>query len=376
MKSMRWIDRVVSSWSVRSIVLERRKNLGSRPIRGIALVVSLSIGLGAVMTLEIATLFDAVSDIQEANLEGENVYVALPAETEGQGIDAAACTLLSRQVGFVAAGPVAFAGSTGLKRSPDARFRKHLATRQTLEIWLPGRDFEVNDGRKTVYLGEDAADEIGVGDGQQIDVPVGQNFEAMFVGAILGESPRNSRLGRWLIGEFTPTGTADECWIEVEPGVKMEAVASVARAYFGGGALDVTVQRVGEAKSKEIVTRYASRGTRYMAVGIGAMLGFLGAMSLFTLASERALYSIYGMTRVELSISEIGGFVTQLMFAMMSSLVIGVIVWELFGDYDLTFGRMWQPLVSAAICGSSATSVVALVSLLSPTSGALARLRE
>lgn len=206
----------MAGWTLGNVTREAYKNATAAAIRSIAIGVVFG-GLSfSVVWLEMSVIGEA--EALERRYAAAGGYIAVV--SSDVGLDAAACHHLGDHPAIDASGGYRSAATVNLATSPRIAFQHLAATPGLVRVWDPASGVVP----KGYVVGRAAADELGLDDGSWI---AGPRLAAGMV-TIFDPELRNPFASRTIVELVPPTGTIDECWVQLsastfEPGIDMLA---------------------------------------------------------------------------------------------------------------------------------------------------------
>lgn len=222
------------SWRFGSLWREALANLRSNAIRSAVLGVVTAAMLGGLAFLELRDTAELRAFSERFRQSGG--YVAI-ATAEG-GISASRCAALDGRDGIIAAGAVRSRGQVTFATAPGVLFQSVELTPGTLRAWAPRSDVPLAETAGALLVGPALASELGVREGFVIHTEDGV---AATIASVLDTGTRNPQSARWAIEVVPPGGTANDCWVEFEPGAYTGGLEMLA-AYFTTGDREAAVR--------------------------------------------------------------------------------------------------------------------------------------
>lgn len=297
------------------LIREGWRNLALQPLRSLLMLVAAAALLGGPMVVEALWLTRSL-DLEE-RFERAGGYTAHT--TFEQPILSERCRGINDLPYVQGAAGVADMGAARIDRQPQSRFSVFAVTAGALSVLAPEGDRASDErlsGDGVVALGPQAADELGVAEGDYLRID-GMTVE---VAAILrSEVLRVPRLERAILRPLMGEDRVDECFVALAP------------AAFDQG-LVVTNALVPDPDSTERFGPFTSRGTaqppsdellarghRWAWGGAGLALGLLLGIELWARRSEIALIRSIGAT----ARSTVALYMVERLFVLWFGLVVG-----------------------------------------------------
>lgn len=342
------------SWRRTELIREAWSNLAANPARSLLLILGFALCLGALAFLE---LRDAANlRAFAANYRESGGYIAV-VSSEG-GIDSATCEDLNGTPGIVAAGSMRLIGQVSFSSAPGVLFQSVQVTSGALRVWAPRTFIPANVGGPAYAVGPALAAELGLRPGLLL-APLGE--EPATLAAVLDVGKRNPQSARWLADIAPPSGKAQECWVEFEPGAYDAGLASLAARFATGDREPLARPFTRRDQfTRDPSAELSARPQRYGWALVAAILVGLGVLVAWFRRAEYGLYLALGATRRQL---------LELLFmdsalVVTTAFVLGFLwacaIQRLLGE-PLSGGALRLAAITA---GSCALAVVALAPVL------------
>lgn len=314
--------------------------------RWLALLLALLCGAAgfAVTATTTATADRAIREGTELDRRGRHVLRGASSVGLPGSLDLSFCDGLAAVDGVEAAGGIRRRDRVRLATGAWVRLQEATAGM----VGLLGRADVTDAG--TVLVGALAAERNGLRDHAWATTrEPGRPPERAEV-ALIPETPRSARLDDSLVRVVAPTGTADECWAEVDPARKAALAVTVQNLLPEGGSgvvvdFDPALSEVDPERDLREVPR-----SPVTPLG-GAAVGLLVGMWWYARRQEWILYRVFGL-------------------GVIRRMGIAATEWVLVGAVPLAVGAAWAVLLAepadhlAIGLGCAAAAVAAAVSLV------------
>jgi hypothetical protein len=342
------------SWRTGALVREAWLNVISSRWRTAGIVLAMTAILGSLAALELRDANELRSFQASFARSGGYVALGIPGSDPAS---AARCEAMNGQPGVVAAGAVFPAQLATLETAPGVLFQRAAITRGVLRVWDPGARVPAATGRQVV-IGLALAEEMGLRAGSYA-MPQGE--EPALVTAVVDVARRNPQVARWLLEPAAPEGSAEQCWVEFEPGAYEAGVASLAARFTTGDEEAVARPYIRRDEfTRDPEAEFAARPQRNGWPLAGGLMAGLFALTAWFRRSELGLYLAIGTPRVSLMLMLSVEALLLVGFAFVLSVVYGFAI-----DEALRHSPKWSELrIVLRTAGSAALLALAVAPVL------------
>lgn len=272
----------MTGWTIGNVVREAYANATAATARLVVLAAAFG-GLSfSVFWLELSALGDV--EALDRSYVAAGGYVAVV--SSDVGLDAATCHRLSSHPTLTASGGYRTETTVNLTVSPRVAFQHLAATVGLLRVWDPAYDHSP-DG---YVVGRAAAEELGLRGGSWV---AGPSLPAATV-TVFDPELRNRFASRALLELMPPTGTVDECWVQLSRATFESGMEMLAAVFAEDeGAVRRAIARGDFAQTPQsLLSSRISQWGWLPASGVAAAV--LALMSLFR-RPEVAVYRAFGL---------------------------------------------------------------------------------
>lgn len=285
------------SWLVRSSFREGVLNLRDGAPLGVALVALVATVIAVAVLLDVVTAARVVRAEQEYLDAGGDLLVA--ASSGDRPVDVPACLALRGTRGVRAVAAVSVRpGAAPLVGRPDSSQTLVIATAGVLDL-LGVRTLAATE----VVVSQTVADrwQWTAGSHLQLDPAAAAGLGApsgvLTVGAVadLGLLSEGASTGVLAVGP--PTGTADGCWVRIEPQYRDDLHAAIPAVLGETDTTSVTVadRLPAGPLAQDSAAAFAGRTTRWAGAAAGATVGIVWCLVVWTRRGRAALYASLGV---------------------------------------------------------------------------------
>lgn len=224
-------------------------------------------------------------------------------------------------------------------------------------MWAPGTRVPPEALANGFAAGPSLAKELGLREGSYTAVAGG---EPVRMAAVLPVEQRNPQAARWFLDVQAPSGDAQQCWVEFEPGSFAAGQGALA-ARFADDGVGPAVRPYLRADqfTRNPLAEFASRPQKTGWIAAGALLGALFWLMTWFRRGELGLYLALGTPRTMVAFMQAAEGWVLVAAAEVAAVVYALAVCVAL-DRPLTFD---QALVAARTSGSAALVALALIPL-------------
>lgn len=261
----------------RAVVSEAARNLATGTTRAAGLALAFAAVVGALGFADVRAAVDVLRGAAQFRASGSAVQVV----TVDEGIDGARCHALNQATGVVAAGALRRADPVRALVMPSAQLTVWEGTPGVVDLLADvGTDLRAGDAGTVgpgLWFSRDLAATLGARPGHDVATSTGA---AVAAGVFSWPDDGRARtLGYAALAPAAPTGTFDQCWVQVWP-ADADTTGLVHLALEPDKAGEATVGRLNTALGATYDTPalLADRPTALApvaAASVGLALGFL-----------------------------------------------------------------------------------------------------
>lgn len=282
----------------RPLVLTRHalQTIASELGRSIIMIVLLACAIGGIIFTDLDLAHRLRVEEEQRIADGLNVVIA----SSAGAIDSAVCERLSAQPGFRQAGSLREGSLKVLTGDRATLAPTGSVTAGLLQLW----------GYSTLATLNSSGVLVGEAFGRDQELPPGAYvaFVDEAPHEVLGTIQESGRTGRnagWVLSVETPSGMADQCWVETQPGLRTTGEDVLLALFSGDQAVEVTTLTDIDDHSADLAAEYDSR------IAVGLRWPLILALSLFAGLSIYSRRSEYGLYRALNMHSTHIAFITQ-----------------------------------------------------------------
>ncbi len=338
-------------WRISTLISDAGSNLTSGGIRTTVLFATALLVLGGLSLSELSATGQVLALHNDQKLRGVDVVVV----ENAQVIPAWECIVLSQNAAVKYTGALTLLDPIEFESSPGTLFQNVAVNGDMLRIWAPNRRSS-SLPRDALLVGPSVADSLGVGNGDYA-TPQGDITRPV---KVIDPSLRNAQANRWVITAATPVSVADQCWIELLPGVGASR-RSIAEWWFRPLGEGTTIRSAIDLGpfAQDPDDTLEGRSEARLWVLASAVLTLILLLSMWFRRGELSLYRALGSTRTALLC------ITQI----ETSIVVGVagIVGSIWAAATYTALNPGGATISQlVIAGRSTLSTVLIALVLAP----------
>lgn len=284
-------------WRVRSWLREGALNLRDGAPLGVTLVTLVAVVLAAAVLLDVVTASRVVRGEQEYLDAGGDLLVATSSGDEP--VDVPACLALEGVRGVRAVAAVSVRpGAAPLVGRPESSQTLVTATAGVLDL------LRVPELGATEVVASHAIAERwqwAVGSHLQLDPAAAARLGApsgvLTVAAVADLALLSEGASTGVLAVAPPTGTADGCWLRIDPQYRSDLHAAVPAVLGETGTTSVTVadRLPAGPLAQDPAAAFAGRTTRWAGAAAGAVVGLVWCLVAWTRRGRAALYASLGV---------------------------------------------------------------------------------
>jgi hypothetical protein len=351
-----------AGWRWRLVLAEAVSNARANLGRSLITVVFLATAVAMVVRVEAEAVAHDLAAEQMLRAAGENVFVVAPVTpADGPLVDAAKCASLNRYPQVVAAGGLLEMGFVALSDAPGTPLFAAGATGRLTDVLDPTAAIERGDGAISVA----AAEQVGIGDGELVDVLAHVSRVHRFQ-----PSPRHPR-GDLLVVLPVFAEKVDQCWFETEAGATTSA-ASIARTLFSDNPqLGAGPLLEADQLAFDPLADFTQRQSHPLWLVVGAALGLALLLKVWM---ERTAISVYRLCRATPLQAALALYLELLLVAVLAY-EIGTIAGLLFVTGE-SHVALWYGVAAGTATVCTALAIVPVALLVASHSSLLAQLKD
>lgn len=238
------------------------------------------------MWIESGHVSQTITKVHEGIQSGSEVIIV---SSEAGSIRADDCMRLVSREDVIAVGAVNSRRVVSSPRAPTTPFQLVSVSPGYIDVISSAPPPDSPD----IYLGPVLAEELGVRQGNQLDL-IGQ--PPLSVQAVLRDISRAPMQSRWAFTNEWPGSEVLECWIETTPDAN-DAFKQAVPAIFAEDqdlAIDVAAR-----EANDPLATWSERFTKWYWIGSSFVAAGLIAINMLSRRNEYALYQVLGWPRVQ-----------------------------------------------------------------------------